>query len=319
MLMNGVLKQKRTLFLQKGEWARLRKNTVRHWQYYLLVLLPVTYLVLFNYIPMYGISIAFKDYKIVQSIAESPWVGFKHFKTFFSSYQFTRLLFNTIGISIYSIGVGVFPPIMLAVALNCCGNKAFGKTVQMMTYMPYFISTVLVVGMLSQMLSLNGPINTTIKVLGGQPILFLGEPALFKSIYVFSGVWASTGYSAVIYLAALSAINPELYEAAIVDGASVWRRIIHIDIPSILPTATIILIMSCGRILSVGYEKVLLLQNNLNMATSDVISTYVYRMGLVSMQYSFSTAVGLFQSVVSLLMLTLVNAISRRLSETSLW
>jgi putative aldouronate transport system permease protein len=317
--MNEVLQQGRALFPQKGKWARLRKSAVRHWQYYLMVLLPVAYLILFNYVPMYGISIAFKDYKIAQSIAESPWVGFKHFKMFFSSYQFTRLLFNTIGISVYGIAVGVFPPIILAVSLNYCGNRIFGKTVQMMTYMPYFISTVLVVGMLSQMLSLNGPVNAAIRAFGGRPVLFLGEAALFKSIYVFSGVWASTGYSAVIYLAALSAINPELYEAAIVDGASIWKRIIHIDIPSILPTATIILIMSCGRVLSVGYEKVLLLQNNLNISTSDVISTYVYRVGLVSMQYSFSTAVGLFQSVVSLLMLALVNAIARRLSETSLW
>ncbi|MGI5898342.1 MAG: ABC transporter permease [Christensenellales bacterium] len=303
----------------KSRYAVLRKGILRHWQLYLLVLLPLVYVVLFSYVPMYGIVIAFKDYKISQSIMESPWVGMKHFKSFFTSYQLTRLLGNTIGLSLYSIIVGIFPPIILAVSLNYCSNKFVGKTVQMITYMPYFISTVLVVGMINQILSLNGPVNTVLKMMGKKALLFLGEPKYFKTIYVFSGIWASNGYNAVIYLAALSSINPELYEAAIVDGASVVRRIWHIDIPSIMPTAIILLIMACGRLLSVGHEKVLLLQNDLNISTSDVISTYVYRIGLVSMQYSFSTAVGLFQSFVSLIMLTFVNSLARRFSETSLF
>ncbi len=302
-----------------GRLKRSAKSVRRHWQLYLLVLFPVAYLIVFSYLPMYGIVIAFKDYNISQTIAESPWVGLKHFRAFFTSYQFPRLLANTIGLSVYNIVAGIFPPVLLALALNYCKHKLFGKAVQMVTYMPYFISTVLVIGLLNQMLSLTGPINTLIKNLGYTPVLFLGEAKLFKTIYVFSGLWANTGYNAVIYLAALASVNPELYEAAIVDGASIWQRIRHIDVPSILPTATILLIMSCGKVLSVGYEKVLLLQNDLNMANSDIISTYVYRIGLISMQYSFSTAVGLFQSVVSLLIVTGVNAISGRVSETSLW
>lgn len=303
----------------KSRFTEAAKGIKRHWQLYLLVILPLVYVIVFHYVPLTGVTIAFKDYKISQSIADSPWVGFKHFKAFFTSYQFPRLMLNTLGLSIYNIIAGIIPPILLAIGLNYCKHKFFGKTVQMVTYMPYFISTVLVVSMMTQMLSLTGPVNTLLKALGHDPVLFMGEAKFFKSLYVFSGLWANTGYNAVIYLAALASINPELYEAATVDGASIWQRIRHIDIPSILPTATILLIMSCGRVLSIGYEKVLLLQNDLNMETSDIISTYVYRIGLISMQYSYSTAIGLFQSVISLIMVVCVNSISNRVSETSLW
>jgi putative aldouronate transport system permease protein len=189
----------------------------------------------------------------------------------------------------------------------------------MLTYMPYFISTVLVVSMLNQILSNNGMVNNLIKLLGGTPIQFLAEPILFKSIYVWSGIWQHTGYSAVIFIAALASINQELYEAAIVDGASIIKRIWHIDIPGILPTAVILLIMSTGNILNIGFEKVFLLQNPLNTQASDIISTYVYKIGLVSMQYSYSSAIGLFQSIVSLILLVVVNSISKKFSETSLW
>jgi putative aldouronate transport system permease protein len=189
----------------------------------------------------------------------------------------------------------------------------------MVTYMPYFISTVLVVSILEQMLSLTGPINNMIAASGADKIHFLGDPKLFQTLYVFSGVWQGTGYNAVIYLSALAAVDTEMHEAAIVDGASIWKRILHIDLPSIAPTFVILLIMACGKVLSVGYEKVLLLQNDMNMTKSDIISTYVYRVGLNGMQYSYSTAIGLFQSVVSLLMLLLVNWISRRVGETSLF
>lgn len=305
--------------LRSSRAQALSRKILKHWQLYLLVLPALCYLILFKYVPMYGTIIAFKDYKIALSIWESPWVGLKHFRTFFTSYQFGRLLINTLGLSLYSIAAGVFPPILLALGLNYCKNKVFGKTVQMVTYMPYFISTVLVVGLLSQMLSLTGPVNLLIKALGGTPVHFFGSPALFKTIYVFSGLWSATGYNAVIYLAALAAISPELYEAAIVDGASVFKRILHIDLPSLAPTAIILLIMACGRVLNIGYEKVLLMQNDLNIAASDIISTYVYRIGLISRQYSYSTAIGLFQSAVSLVLLAIVNALARRLGETSLW
>lgn len=300
-----------------------RKNRLkavkRHWQLYLIVALPVIYLIVFRYMPIIGSQIAFRDYTFRGGIWNSPFVGWKHFKTFFSSPQFSRLMINTLGLSVYGIVVGIFPPIILAISLNYVRMKWFGKTVQMVTYMPYFISTVLIVGILTQMLSLTGPVNRLIQSLGGEAIHFMGSPKLFKSLYVFSDVWQKTGYNAVIYIAALAAVDQELHEAATVDGANIWQRIRYIDIPGILPTAVILLIMSCGHILTIGYEKVLLLQNDLNMTSSDIISTYVYRIGLTSMQYSYSTAIGIFQSVVSLFLLLIVNKISDRVSETSLF
>ena len=300
-----------------------RKNKLRtikrHWQLYLFILLPLIYLVDFKYMPLIGSQIAFRDYNFRDGIWHSPFAGLKYFKMFFASPQFSRLMINTLGLSAYGIIIGVFPPILLAIALNYVRVRWFGKTVQMVTYMPYFISTVLVVGILTQILSLTGPVNHLIQVLGGQAIHFMGEPKLFKTLYVFSDVWQKTGYNAVIYISALAAVDQELHEAARVDGASIWQRIRYIDIPSILPTAVILLIMSCGHILTIGYEKVLLLQNDLNMATSDIISTYVYRIGLNSMQYSYSTAIGIFQSLVSLILLVIVNKISDKVSETSLF
>ena len=297
----------------------MQKNILRHWQLYLIIALPLVYLVMFKYVPLLGSQIAFRKYSFTGGIWGSPWVGLENFQRFFSSPDFVKLLWNTIALSLYNIFVTAIPPIILAVALNYARWKWFGKTVQMVTYMPYFISTVLVVGILSQMLSLTGPVNNMIAAFGAEKIHFMGEPGLFRTLYVFSGVWQSTGYSAVIYLAALAAVDQELHEAAVMDGASIWKRIQHIDLPSIIPTAVIQLIMACGKVLSVGYEKVLLLQNDMNLSTSDIISTYVYRIGLQGMQYSYSTAIGLFQSVVSLLMLLMVNWIAGRISETSLF
>jgi ABC-type polysaccharide transport system permease subunit len=295
------------------------KGIRKHWQLYFVVALPVIYLIIFKYIPLWGSQIAFKDYSFIKGIGGSPWVGFKHFQKFFTSPQLSRLLVNTIGLSAYSIFAGIWPPIILAISLNYARRRFVKKTVQLITYMPYFISTVLVVGILMQMLSLSGPINRIIADLGGNPIQFMGSPAWFKTVYVWSDIWKSTGYNAVVYLAALTAVSPELHEAAIVDGANIWQRIYHVDIPSIVPTAVILLIMSSGRVMSMGAEKVLLMQNQLNMQSSDIISTYVYRVGLVSLQFSYSTAIGLFQSVVSLLLLAAVNWVSRKVNETSLW
>ena len=287
---------------------------------YLLAIIPFAYLMVFRYWPIFlQFVLATKNYTIKGGIWGSPWVGMDNFKRFFSSPDFTKLLWNTIALSLYNIVVTAIPPIVMAVALNYARWNWFGKTVQMVTYMPYFISTVLIVGILQQMLSLTGPLNNFIASVGGAKIHFMGEPGLFRTLYVFSGVWQSTGYSAVIYLAALAAVDQELHEAAVMDGASIWRRIWHIDLPSIIPTAIIQLIMACGRILTMGYEKTLLMQNDMNLSTSDIISTYVYRVGLNGMQYSYSTAIGLFQSVVSLLMLMLVNWIASRVGETSLF
>lgn len=297
----------------------LKKGILRHWQMYFIVFLPIVWLILFQYTPLIGSQIAFRDYTFNGGIWGSDWVGLKHFKTFLASPQFSKLMINTLALSFYNIIAGVLPPIILALAINYTKRKWFKKSAQMITYMPYFISTVLIVGILQQILSLSGPVNAMIESMGGEKISFMGDPGMFRSLYVFSGVWQTMGYSAVIYISALASVDQELHEAATVDGASIWQRILHIDVPSILPTAIILLIMSCGRVLSVGAEKVLLMQNSMNMSTSDIISTYVYRIGLTSMQYSYSTAIGLFQSVVSFIMMVLVNHISKKVSDTSLF
>jgi len=298
---------------------RTTKGIKRHWQLYLVLLIPIAYLILFKYVPLWGAQIAFKDYTFAKGISGSPWVGVKHFTRFIQSPQFSRLLLNTLGLSLYNTFLGAIPPIILAIALNYARWKMWGKTVQMATYLPYFISTVLVVGILTQILSLNGPINALIKSAGGEAFHFMGSPKAFKTIYVLSDIWKSAGYNAVVYLAALSAVSPELHEAAIVDGANIWQRIRHIDIPHILPTMIILLILACGRIMNMGADKILLMQNQMNMQTSDIIATYVYRIGIEGMQYSYSTAIGLFQSIVSFIMLFLVNSVARRVGETSLW
>ena len=303
----------------KTEWDIRKKYIVKHWQLYLLVLPPIIWIIIFRYVPLFGIQIAFRDYTFVGGITGSPWVGLTHFRALFGTHQFNRLLVNTLALSVYSIAAGFIPPILLALGLNYCRMKYFGKTVQMVTYMPYFISGVLIVGMMNQLLALNGPVNQVLTSMGFDRMFFMGDPGLFRSVFVWSGVWQNNGYNAIIYLAALAAVNPELYEAATVDGASAVRRIWHIDLPSLLPTATILFILAFGNIMSVGAERVLLMQNTMNISTSDVFSTFVFRIGLLHMQFSFTTAVGLFESVVSVFLLLAVNAFSRKVSETSLW
>jgi putative aldouronate transport system permease protein len=303
----------------KTSFIDFRKRAARHWQLYLLLLVPLVWVAVFKYGPMYGLQIAFKDYMIRAGFWGSKWVGLKHFKAFISSYYFPRLLGNTIGISLYSLLAGFLPPIILAIALNECRIRFMKQSIQMITYAPYFLSTVVIVSILMQLLSLSGMLNTFIKALGGAPVSFIGEAALFKSIYVWSGIWQGTGYSSIIYLAALAGINPELQEVAYIDGANIWQRIWHIDIPGIMPTAIILFILSTAGILNVGFEKVYLMQNPLNMSASDVISTYTYRIGLVDMNYSFATAVGLFQSIISFAFMMIVNRISKKVSDVSVW
>jgi putative aldouronate transport system permease protein len=299
--------------------SKKRKRILRHWQLYLLLIPPLLWVGVFRYAPMYGLQIAFKDYMMRLGFWASKWVGFKHFEMFTSSYYFPRLIGNTIGISLYQITAGFFPPIILAITLNECRLAFVKKTVQMITYAPYFLSTVVVVGILTQVLSTSGVVNSIIVFLGGERITFMGEAGLFKSIYVLSGIWQSTGYNSIIYLAALAAINPELQEAAIIDGSNIWQRIWHVDLPGIMPTAVILLIVSTAGLLNVGFEKVYLMQNPLNMSASDVVSTYTYRMGLVDMNYSLATAVGLFQSVISFVFMLTVNQIAKKISDVSLW
>ncbi|MCR2822968.1 ABC transporter permease [Lederbergia panacisoli] len=286
---------------------------------YVLLLPSIILLICFTYIPMYGVIISFKDYSPVLGIWGSPWVGFKHFIQFFNSYQFELTIKNTLTISLYSILVGFPLPIALAILCNQMRVGMFKKVFQVTTYLPHFISTMVMCGMILIFLSpSSGLIANLLELIGIEMPNLLAKPVFFGSIYVWSDVWQHVGWDSIIYLAALSAINPTYYEAATVDGASKMQKIFHIDIPLLLPTAMILLILRAGGILSVGFEKVLLLQNPLNLPGSEVISTYVYKMGLQNFQYSLSTAIGLFNTVVNVIVLLFVNWLSKKLTKTSL-
>jgi ABC-type polysaccharide transport system permease subunit len=297
-----------------------KKMIRRNWQLYLVITLPVVYIVIFHYVPMYGILIAFKDFSPTKGILRSPWIGLQSFTRFVTVPSFGRMVRNTITISLYTLIAGFPMPILLALSLNEIRSRWFKKTVQMATYAPYFISTVVMVALLFQILDYRrGPINLLIKALGSEPVLFMGKPQLFKSIYVWSGVWQYTGFGAVIYLAALSSIDPQLYDAAYIDGASRLQRIWHIDLPGILSTIVILFLLNVANVMNVGFEKVYLMQNAQNISASEVIATYIYQIGLRNMDYSFSTAVGLFNSVINLTLLTVANSIAKRITGSSLW
>ena len=295
---------------------RIRRN----WELYLIMLLPMLIIFIFSYGPMFGVQIAFKDFRPRDGIWGSSWVGFAHFKDFFSSYQFRRILVNTIGISLYGMIAGFPIPIILAILVNETSNRTFKKSVQLITFAPHFISTVVMTNMILMFISVyGGPINNMLAALGADRVDFIARPEYFKSLFVWTGIWQGMGYSSIIYIAALSAIDPSLYEAATIDGANKLQKIRHIDLPGIAPTIVILLILNSGSIMNVGFEKIFLMQNNLNISASDVIATYVYRVGLEDAQYSFSAAVGLFNSVVNAVLLVLVNQVARKLGETSLW
>jgi putative aldouronate transport system permease protein len=269
---------------------------------------------------MYGIQIAFKNFIPTKGVLGSPWVGFDHFVRFFESYYFWDLIWNTLSISLYELAVGFPIPIILALAFNEIRGGFFKKMAQTVTYAPHFISVVVMAGMIITFLSpSSGIVTHMLEWLGFDAPDFLTDPRWFKTMYVLSGVWQSAGWGTIIYLAALSGVDPGLHEAAIIDGASRFQRVRHINIPTIVPTMTILLILNMGSLLGVGFEKILLLQNSLNMGASDVISTFVYRSGLVDAQYSFSTAIGLFNSVINAFVLVVVNQIVRRTNENSLW
>ncbi|GAB3411189.1 ABC transporter permease [Flindersiella endophytica] len=293
-----------------------------NWQLYVMLIPPVVFTLVFMYWPMYGVQIAFRNYNVVDGIAGSPWVGFEHFQRFMDSYLFWPVIRNTIILHTYEL-VATFPlPIVLALALNTLRRRWFKRSVQMITYAPHFISTVVVVGMLFLLLDPRiGLFNQLLALFGLDPVNFMGEPEFFRHIYVWSGAWQSLGFSAIIYLAALAGVDPELHEAAIVDGASKLQRMWHIDLPAILPVATILMVLNIGTILTVGFEKVFLMQNPLNLGTSEVISTYVYKVGLASAvpQFSYAAAIGLFNSVVGLILLVFANSAARRLTKSSLW
>lgn len=301
----------------QSAWMKIR----RHWQLYVILAFPMAFLITFNYIPMLGVQIAFRDYNPIQGIWHSPWIGLSQFATFFKSPYFVPLIRNTLILSIYTLVISTPASVILALALNEVRNERFKKIVQMFTYAPYFISTVVLVGIMEIILSPStGLLGQLAHVFGiSQAPDVLGNPIAFPSLYVWSGIWQETGYGAVIYLAALSNVNPELYEAARIDGASRFQKIRHIDFQSIKPTIIILVILAVGNLLRVGFEKVYLLQDNLNLSTSEIISTYVYKIGLLNANFSFAGAVGLFDAVVGLILIFAVNFIAKRVSGTSLF
>ena len=310
-----------------GKKRTLRERIAREWKehyaLYILMILPMAVLILFKYVPMYGVQIAFRDYKPVRGVTGSAWVGLKYFNKFFSSSMFWPLIRNTLSINLYLLAT--FPlALILALLLNYLPSRRFAKVVQMVSYAPHFISTVVMVGMLLQFLDpRTGVINILLRALGFSSINFMGQPSYFYSIYVWSDVWQTLGYSSIIYISALSGISPELHEAAVVDGASILQRIWHVDIPGVLPTFCVLLIMRCGTLLSMGFEKILLLQNDLNKPISEVISTYTYAIGLNaakgSPQYSYGAAIGLFTNVINMILLLTVNKLSKKLSGSGLF
>lgn len=308
------------VIVPSGFKRRRFKQIFRNWELYIFTAPALLYFVLFHYGPMYGVLIAFKNFLPSQGIWGSEWVGFEHFLDFFQSYYFWDLIKNTLGISIYELIIGFPLPIILALSLNEAKDGFFKKTVQTVTYAPHFISVTVIAGMIIAFLSpTTGIINHFIEFLGFEPIAFMTEPAWFKTIYVLSGVWQSTGWGTIIYLAALAGVDSQQHEAAIVDGATRLQRVWYINIPTLIPTMVILLIMNVGNIMAMGFEKILLLQNPLNIDSSNVIATFVYNTGLVEAQYSFAAAVGLFNSIINAILLVTVNQISRKVSETSLW
>lgn len=296
--------------------------TGRIWKsrdYYLMLLPAVILVILFNYAPLYGLQIAFKNYKVSLGVGGSPWIGLKNFTDFFQSYYFGTLLKNTLLLSLYTLIVGFPIPIIIALILNELKGK-FKKFTQTILYAPHFISVVVLVSILNAMLSPSqGVVNTILEMMGMERNYFMANPAYFRHLYVWSGVWQGMGWGAIIYLAALSGVDPSLHEAADMDGATRIQKIIHINLPAIMPTIIIMLILRMGEIASVGYEKVYLMQNSMNVETAEVISTYVYKRGIINSNYSFSTAVDLFNNVVNVILVLIANEISKRVSETSLF
>ena len=301
-------------------WRGAKRSFRRHWQLYLLIVVPLAFFIIFKYIPMVNAVIAFKDYNAFQGIWGSPWVGFEQFERFFSNPVFGRVLANTFLLSGFVLLAGFPLPLILALALNEVRQKFFKQTVQMVTYAPYFISTVVVVSMTILLLSpRTGLIANITDLFGFGATDFLSNPNFFRPIYVISELWQTVGYSAVIYLAALAGIDPSLYEAARIDGATRWQKIVNVDIPGILPTAAIVLVLGVGNVMAIGFEKAFLFQNSLNLSQSEIIATYTYKVGLLNADFSQAAAIGLFNAVINLVLLLGVNAIAKKITGSGLW
>lgn len=291
----------------------------KHWVIYAIALLCLSYYFVFRYAPMGGLQIAFKNYRPARGMWGSKWVGFKWFQQFFSSYYFPRLLRNTLTINLLNLLIGSTLPIFLALLLNEVRSSAYKRTVQTVTYMPHFVSLVVACGIVLDILSYDGLFNQILRLFGAEPILFSNVPGYFPWIYVFSDVWQNLGYNSIVYLAALSSINVELFDAAAIDGCNRFQRVWHVTIPGILPTIILLLLMKVGSMMSVGYEKIILLYNDAVLERADVFSSFVYRYGMLGGNYSYSAAVDLFNNVINILLLVVFNNISRRVSDISLW
>ena len=306
---------------KKNAGYRLKRAFTRYWQLYLLLALPVLYVLIFSYKPMAGIQIAFKKFSAREGIWGGDWVGFHYFLKFFDTYKFWEILRNTLVISVYQVVASIPIPIILAMCINCIRNKGYKKTVQMLSYMPHFISTVVMVSMMMQLFNTrSGLIVLLFRSIGIEIGDIFASPAAFPHLFVWSGVWQNAGWGTIIYLAALAGVDPSQHEAAIVDGATRFQRCIYVDFPVIVPTMVILLIMDMGRVMSLGFEKVYLMQNDLNISASEIISTYVYKIGLTgSADYSYSTAISLFNSVVNLVLIILTNIFSKKVSGSGLF
>nr|WP_246427936.1 ABC transporter permease subunit [Paenibacillus phyllosphaerae] len=297
----------------------LRKDFRKNKYLYFIGLFGVAYYFIFSYIPMYGIIIAFKDYSPVKGIMGSPWVGFQHFTEFFQSFYFWRLLRNTLLINLYELLFAFPAPIILALLLNEVKHAFFKRSVQTVTYLPHFVSIVVICGMIVDFSRKGGLFNLILGWFGLEAQNLLLDPSLFRTIFIGSGIWQGIGWGSIIYLAALTSIDSQLYDAAKIDGANRWKQMLHVTLPGIMPTIIILLILRIGGMMDVGFEKIILLYNSQTYETADVISSFVYRRGLLEADYSYSTAVSLFNSVVNFMLLILANRISRKVNETSLW
>ncbi|HZG75471.1 MAG TPA: ABC transporter permease subunit [Paenibacillus sp.] len=296
------------------------RSILANWELYALISFPVAYFILFRYIPMYGVTIAFKDFSPALGVWGSPWAGLDHFRAFFESYNFEQILKNTVILSFLLLLIAFPIPIVAALMLHQVAHRRLKRFIQTSIYAPYFISTVVLIGMVYVFLSPNsGIVNHLIVALGGEPILFMAKAEWFRPIYVFTDVWQNTGFASIIYLAALAGIDPHLHEAAVVDGANKWQRVRHIDIPGIAPTILVMFILAAGNLMNIGFEKAFLMQTDVNVDTSEIIPTYVYKIGIQRAQYSFSAAIGLFNAVVNLILLIAVNQTAKKLNGNSLF
>lgn len=301
------------------EW---KKSIFKYWQMYLLLIPAIAYFIIFKYVPMAGVQIAFKNFKFSKGIWGSSWVGMKHFVRFFNSANCVTIIWNTLFLGLLTLAFCFPVPIVLALIMNEMKHEKFKKTLQTITYAPHFVSTIVVVGMLMSMCSTSTGVINKLLVSGGftsEPLYLMGSGKYFRLMYILSGIWKDAGWNAIIFISALAAIDVTLYEAAEVDGANRWQQLIKITLPSIAPTIVIMLILEAGKVLNIGFEKVYAMQTDLNLGVSEVISTYTYKIGLEKLEYDYGTAIGLFNSVVSFALLLLVNGISKKMSETSLF